>query len=48
VRLGFTVTIVEDACRGIGLPTPDGRTTMHAARDKLTDLGVRFASSDAI
>jgi nicotinamidase/pyrazinamidase len=48
VRLGFTVTIVEDACRGIGLPTPDGRTTMHAARDRLTDLGVRFASSDAI
>ncbi len=24
VRLGFAVTIVEDACRGIGLPLPDG------------------------
>ncbi|HEX4367441.1 MAG TPA: bifunctional nicotinamidase/pyrazinamidase [Rhodopila sp.] len=47
-RLGFTVTIIEDACRGIGLPIPDGRTTMHATRDRLTDLGVRFSSSDAI
>jgi nicotinamidase/pyrazinamidase len=47
-RLGFTVTIIEDACRAIGLPAPDGRTTMDAARDRLTELGVRFATSDAI
>lgn len=45
VHLGFQVTVVEDACRGIGLPTPDGRTTMDAARDKMTDLGVRFMHS---
>jgi nicotinamidase/pyrazinamidase len=44
-RLGFAVTVIEDACRGIGLPTPDGRTTMDAARDRLTGLGVRFADS---
>ena len=47
-RLGFAVTIIEDACRGIGLPTPDGRTTMDAARDRLTGLGVRFIDSGAL
>jgi nicotinamidase/pyrazinamidase len=48
VRLGFGVIIVEDACRGIALPTPDGGTTMQAARDRLTQLGVRFVHSSAI
>jgi nicotinamidase/pyrazinamidase len=47
-RLGFTVTIVEDACRGIDLPTVDGGTTMQATRDRLTELGVRFTGSDAM
>jgi nicotinamidase/pyrazinamidase len=47
-RLGFTVTIIEDGCRGIGLPTPDGRTTIDAARDRLSALGVRFTDSGAI
>jgi nicotinamidase/pyrazinamidase len=47
-RLGFTVIVIEDACRGIGLPTPDGRTTMEAARDRLNDMGVRFVDSGAI
>jgi nicotinamidase/pyrazinamidase len=47
-RLGFSVTIIEDACRGIGLPTGDGRTTMDAARDRLTALGVRYVKSTAI
>ncbi len=47
-QLGFSVTIVEDGCRGIGLPTPDGGTTMQAARDRLTELGVRFVHSSAI
>jgi nicotinamidase/pyrazinamidase len=44
-RLGFAVVVVEDACRGIDLPTPDGRGTIQAARDKLSTLGVRFVSS---
>jgi nicotinamidase/pyrazinamidase len=48
VRLGFHVTIILDACRGIGLPTPDGRTTLDAARERLTELGVRFVNSGAI
>jgi nicotinamidase/pyrazinamidase len=47
-RLGFTVLVVEDACRGIGLAEPDGRTTIDTARDRLTALGVRFITSDAI
>ena len=47
-RLGFSVVLVEDACRGIGLPTPDGRTTMDAARDRLIGLGVGLVNSGAI
>jgi nicotinamidase/pyrazinamidase len=44
-RLGFTVTIIQDACRAIGLPEPDGRTTTDTARDRLTAIGVRFIDS---
>ena len=47
-RLGFSVTIIEDACRGIGLPTSEGRTSMDDARDRLTSLGVRFIDSGAL
>ncbi len=48
-RLGYEVTIVEDACRAIALPTRPGRTTMDEARERLTALGVRFiASSDLV
>lgn len=46
VRLGYAVTVVEDACRGIGLPTTAGRTTLDDARDRLLGLGVRFVLSD--
>jgi nicotinamidase/pyrazinamidase len=44
-RLGFTVTIIQDACRGIGLSQPDGRTTMDSARERLTAMDVRFIDS---
>ena len=47
-RLGFTVTVIQDACRGIGRPTPDGRGTIDAAREKLTGLGVRFIDSGSL
>lgn len=47
-RLGYSVTIVEDACRAIALPTANGRTTMDEARDRLTALGVRFATSQEL
>jgi nicotinamidase/pyrazinamidase len=48
VRVGFSVTIILDACRGIGLPTPDGRTTMDTSRDRLSAMGVHFIDSGTI
>ena len=48
VRLGFSVTVIEDACRGIGLPAPNGRTTLQDAHDRLLQLGVQFVLSDTI
>lgn len=47
-RLGYDVVIVEDACRGIGLPAGRGRTTLDEARDRLTRLGVQFIASSGI
>ncbi len=44
-RLGFAVTVIEDACRGIGLPLPDGTTTMQAARARMAAAGVRFTTA---
>lgn len=48
VRLDFQVVVLQDACRGIGLPMADGRTTMDAAHDKLAALGVRFINSNML
>ena len=45
-RLGYEVTVVEDACRGIALPVGSGRTTLDEARERLTRLAVRFVRSD--
>jgi nicotinamidase/pyrazinamidase len=47
-RLGYAVFVIEDACRGIGIPLPDGRTTIDAARERLSAQGVRFVRSDAL
>lgn len=52
-RLGYEVLVIEDACRGIALPTTAGRTmhtgasrtTMDEARDRLKNLGVGFLTS---
>ncbi len=46
VRLGYEVVLIEDACRGIGLPTAAGRTTLDDARSRLAGLGVRFVRGD--
>lgn len=45
VKLGYEVFVVEDACRGIGIPTGEGRNSIDLARDRLNDLGVHFVSS---
>ena len=45
VHLGYEVVVVEDACRAIGMPLGNGRTTMDEARDRLAQLGVRFVRS---
>lgn len=45
LRLGYEVVVIEDACRGIGVPTTAGRTTLDDAREKLTAVGARFITS---
>ncbi len=42
--LGYETYVVEDCCRGIGLPEPGG-DTIAAARTRLAGLGVRFIAS---
>jgi nicotinamidase/pyrazinamidase len=37
--------VVEDACRGIGVPLGDGRTTIDETRERLARLGVQMVSS---
>ena len=44
-RLGYDVTIIEDACRAIALPLAGGRTSLDEARERLTGQGVRFVTS---
>ena len=46
VRLGYEVCLIEDCCRGIGIPTTAGRTTIDDARARLLELGVRFVAGD--
>ena len=48
VGLGFAVTIVLDACKGIGLADADGQTTIDTARRRLTEAGVAFVNSDDV
>jgi nicotinamidase/pyrazinamidase len=45
VRLGYAVCVIEDACRGIGIPTRENHTTLDDARARLLSLGVTFVSS---
>jgi nicotinamidase/pyrazinamidase len=46
VHLGYEVMVVEDACRGIGVSLPSGRTSMDEARERLAQLGVRFVTGN--
>jgi nicotinamidase/pyrazinamidase len=45
IGAGFAVVVIEDACRGIGLPAGAGRTTIDDARDRLRAMGVAFVTS---
>jgi nicotinamidase/pyrazinamidase len=45
IHAGVQAVVLEDACRGIGLPLAAGQTTLIAARARLTQLGVVFAST---
>lgn len=47
-QLGYEVFVIEDACRGIGLPILEGGTTMDAARARLTGIGVRLIAAAEI
>lgn len=50
MRAGFQAIVVEDACRGIGLPSPGlpgfGMTSVEAARQRLLAAGVAFVTCD--
>ncbi|SOC26764.1 bifunctional nicotinamidase/pyrazinamidase [Thalassospira xiamenensis] len=47
-KLGYEVFLVEDGCRGIGMPTSEGKTTMDDAYEKLKACGVTFIQSSDI
>ncbi len=47
-RLGYAVVVIEDACRGIGLPLPHAGTTLDTARARLEAAGVEFVSAAAL
>jgi nicotinamidase/pyrazinamidase len=47
-KLGYTVFVIEDACRGIGLPVAGGGTTIDEAKRRLAAAGVVFLGSEQI
>jgi len=47
-RLGFGAFVIEDACRGIGMPAGETLTTMDLARAQLGRSGVRFITTDLL
>jgi nicotinamidase/pyrazinamidase len=48
LRLGYEAVLIEDACRGIGIPTTPSRTTIDDMKDKLSTLGCRFVTSTGL
>jgi len=47
-KLGYAVVVIEDACRGIGLPVASGGTTIDAAKRSLAAAGVQFTTAAAV
>jgi len=48
IRLGFQAIILDNACRAIALPSPDGATTLTTARARLTAQGALFLPTTAL
>jgi len=48
VRAGFQAVVLQDACRGIGLPLPGGETTLSAARARLAHMGITFVTQESL
>jgi len=48
LRLGYEVVLIEDACRGIGIPTTVGRTTIDEMKNRLAGQGCRFITSSRL
>lgn len=47
-RLGFETYVVEDLCRGIGIPLGCGRTTIDAMREQTEAAGARWIRSGSL
>ena len=47
-NLGYQTYVIEDACRGIGLPGPGNRSTLDLSRERLVERGVRFLRSEDV
>lgn len=45
-ELGYEVFVIDDACRGIGLPAGDDTTSIEAARRRWAERGIRLVTSD--
>ncbi len=45
VRLGYEVVVIEDACRGIGMPAAPGRNSIDDARARFANLGIAVVTS---
>ena len=48
VANGFEAVVLEDACRGIGNPGPDGLDSLALARERMAAAGVMLRESSAL
>ncbi len=48
VRLGYDVVVIEDACRGIGMQSAHGRTSMDDVWARFAALGVQVVLSQEV
>ncbi|WP_428375393.1 bifunctional nicotinamidase/pyrazinamidase [Lichenicoccus sp.] len=48
VASGFEAVVLEDACRGIGSPGPDGRDSLTVGRQRMIAAGVALQDTTAL